>query len=157
MRRKLQSGFSLIELLVVVAIIMTISAIVIPNYMAAKIRANESVAVANVRAVLSAQVIYNNMFPQVGYAPNISSLAGNATPPTPGAAGLVPNELAKPGRSYTLTLIPKAEGDLNIGFTVTNQPAHPGVTGRRGFCANETGAISFSEDGSGNCAVAIPF
>jgi len=141
----------------VVAIILVISAIVIPNYLSAKMRANESVAVANVRALVNAQALYQHMFPQVGYAPDVKSLGGNATPPAPDAAGLVADDLAAATNGYRLSITPKAEGVLNIGYNIVGLPTKPGVTGKRGFCANETGAISYSDDGSNNCTTAIPW
>lgn len=152
-----QSGFSLIELLIVVAVILVICAIVVPNYLSAKMRANESATVANMRALVSAQALYMHMFPEVGYAPDVKSLGGNATPPASGAAGLVPSELAGPSNGYKLSITARADGAVNVGYNITGVPTRPGVSGRRGFCANESGAISYSDDGSGNCTTAIPW
>src|SRR5712692_5484609 len=82
-----QKGFSLIELLIVVAIILIIAAIAIPNLLRAKISANESSAVGSVRNIITAEISFNTTFPQQGFAIAIVDLgpgAGNLTCPGTG-------------------------------------------------------------------------
>src|SRR5438105_236512 len=82
-----QKGFSLIELLIVVAIILIIAAIAIPNLLRARIAANESSAVASVRTLNTAQISYNSAYPTVGYAATLAALAGTScAPPTSAGA-----------------------------------------------------------------------
>src|SRR2546427_2894901 len=69
-----QKGFSLIELLIVVAIILIIAAIAIPNLLRAKISANESSAVGSVRNIVTAQVSYQSTYPQNGYGLTLDNL-----------------------------------------------------------------------------------
>ena len=81
-----QKGFSLIELLIVVAIILIIAAIAIPNLLRARIAANESSAVAAIRTLNTAQISYNSAYPTVGFASTMGALAGTSCAP-PSSAG----------------------------------------------------------------------
>jgi len=77
-----QRGFSLIELLIVVAIILIIAAVAIPNLIRAKISANQASVVASLRSISTAQIQYQSNWPNVGYAPSLISLgSGAATSP----------------------------------------------------------------------------
>src|SRR6266581_8790120 len=75
-------GFSLIELLIVVAIILIIAAIAIPNLLQARLAAYEASAAGSLSAIKSAEVTYYSAYPMVGYSPDIGSLGG-APPCTP--------------------------------------------------------------------------
>src|SRR5215472_2297518 len=72
-----QRGFSLIELLIVVAIILIIAAIAIPNLMRARIAANESAGASTVRTLNTAEVTYSTTYSAQGYAPNLTTLGPN--------------------------------------------------------------------------------
>src|SRR3569832_814425 len=89
-----QKGFSLIELLIVVAIILIIAAIAIPNLLRSRIAANESSAVGSMRSINTAQVTYASSYPDTGFGANLTVLG----PPSSGSvsstnAGLVDNVL----------------------------------------------------------------
>jgi prepilin-type N-terminal cleavage/methylation domain-containing protein len=81
---KKRKGFSLIELLMVVAIILMIAAIAIPNLMRSRMAANESSAVGSVRTINTAEVSYAEQFPDTGYALTLDSLGGTAVACAPG-------------------------------------------------------------------------
>src|SRR6202142_565452 len=78
-RMRTQKGFSLIELLIVVAIILIIAAIAIPNLLRARMAANESSAVASIRTINTAMITYNSSYPTVGFAGTLASLGGSCT------------------------------------------------------------------------------
>src|SRR5579862_2498067 len=108
-RRKAQAarGFSLIELLIVVAVILIIAAIAIPNFIRSKMRANEATAVENLRTITTANVVYSTTY-SIGFSPTLVALAGNPTFPDQTQAGLIDSVLgggAKTGYNYTYSVI----------------------------------------------------
>jgi prepilin-type N-terminal cleavage/methylation domain-containing protein len=142
-----QKGFSLIELLIVVAIILIIAAIAIPNLLRAKIAANESSAAASVRTLITANVEYSTSYPNNGYAANLAVLGPGATStcgtggPTSDFACIVDAVLAGGTKSgYTI-----ADAGLNkvLGafteFTISATPTTINSSGVKGFCATEDG------------------
>ncbi len=129
-----QKGFSLIELLIVVAIILFIAAIAIPNLLRARIAANESSAVASVRTINTAMISYNSSYPTVGFAANLTALTGTCTGsvvPTSTSACLIDTTLASGTKSgYTFN----AAG-TSSGYAVWATPTQVNTTGVRGFCS----------------------
>jgi len=146
-----QKGFSLIELLIVVAIILIIAAIAIPNLLRARIAANESSAVGSTRTVNTAQVAYNSAFPTVGFAVALNNLAGTctgSTVPTSTSACLIDNVL---GASNTTTKSGYSFSLSNGGSTTTPQGAYEldakpltvNQTGVRYFCSSADGVVRY--------------
>jgi prepilin-type N-terminal cleavage/methylation domain-containing protein len=146
-KMKKEKGFSLIELLIVVAIILIIAAIAIPNLMRARIAANESSGVASIRTINTAEVSYSTAFPSNGYAAALANLGG-ATPCTPAVATgcLIDNVLAggtKSGYSFLATGANPING-INTTYAAGTAPVTYNQSGVRKFCSIEDGVIRYN-------------
>jgi type IV pilus assembly protein PilA len=155
-----QKGFSLIELLIVVAIILIIAAIAIPNLLRAKISANESSAVGSIRNIVTAETSYQSSYGEYGFAQTLVLLgpgAGNLTCPAAGPAPtvgacLLDSSLGgavnsiKSGYEFEATGDNPQPADANgvvmrTGFTAAGVPANYNQTGVRAFCAGDDGVL----------------
>jgi len=151
---KRQAGFSLIELLVVVAIILIIAAIAIPNFLRAKISANESSAVSSVHAIDTAEISYSSMYSNIGYSVSLADLGTGGVSPCPSTATascFIDPILASGTKSgYNFTYAQNAASTPALGFTINADPTVSGVTGGKGFYSDESNAIRYNTSGSTN-------
>jgi len=153
-----QEGFSLIELLIVVAIILILAAMAIPNLLRARIAANEASAVRSIRTINTAMVIYQSTYPTVGFASTIAALGPSASTgcTTPAltnsclidwiVAQATAAGSAKSGYYFKDTPASTVGGVL-LGYTIDGLPASIDQTGVRGFCSNEDAVIRFTVQG----------
>ena len=146
---KAQKGFSLIELLIVVAIILIIAAIAIPNLLRSRMAANEASAVGSMRTINTAGVSYSTTY-GIGFPAALTNL-GPAATATSTSADLVDSVLAagvKSGYSFTYTAgAADAAGNINT-YTLTADPTAVGTTGQRYFFTDQSGVIRANPTGA---------
>jgi len=144
-----QKGFSLIELLIVVAIILIIAAIAIPNLLRARMAANESSAVASIRTINTGMVTYNSTYPLTGFAAALTNLGGVA-PCTPSVATacLIDSVLAAGTKSGYIFAATGAGGPPAVTYYATATPTVPNQTGIRAFCSFEDAVVRVDPTGT---------
>lgn len=151
-----QTGFTLMELMIVVALILIIAAIAIPSLVNAKINANEASAVASIRAIGQAEVQYEAAYG--GFADSLANLGG-AEPCKKSAATacLLDQSLAggvKSGYNFAAVGGAASAGGGNSTFVAGAAPVEFDHSGRRLFCATEKNVIRV--DGNSAEATAPP-
>jgi prepilin-type N-terminal cleavage/methylation domain-containing protein len=163
-----QKGFSLIELLIVVAIILIIAAIAIPNLMRSRIAANDAAAASTVRTLNTTEVTYSTTYPTAGYAPDLKTLGPGVSSgcpssgPTSTAACLLDATLGDPGSTGTTYATKDAFHYLVTG--VGSNPTTDYVvfavpigssSGDKDFCSYSDAVVRFQGDSSPSGASAI--
>jgi type IV pilus assembly protein PilA len=159
-RRELARGFSLIELLIVVAIIMIIAAISIPNLLRSRMAANEASAVGSVRTINTSAVEYQAIY-GAGFPGSLKVIGTTGATTNCNNAQLIDSVLTSGTKSgYKLEIVPGAvpvppttvpqgcTGGFSDGYVVTAIPITVGTTGQRAFCSDATGVIRSNPTGT---------
>ena len=162
--KKKQKGFSLIELLIVVAIILIIAAIAIPNLLRSRMAANEASAVGSIRTMNTAAITYSSTYGN-GFPPSLAAIGTTGTAAVGcNNASLLDTVLTAGTKSgYGFGLQPGSvaaaatpptgcTGGFADGYVVTAQPVNTGTTGQRSFCSDASGVIR--QDPTGAVATA---
>ena len=161
--RRRPNGFTLMELLIVISIMLILMLIAIPNFNKMKATANETSAINSLQAIYKAEIQYQTTYPSNGFACSLSALGGDpkSGPPSPTSAQLVQGDLASGVKAgYTFSIVNCTKVTVNntdqiTGFDVTAVPQAVGKTGNRGFCMDQYSEIKSDPSGGTNCTQSI--
>lgn len=160
-RRSIQpNGFTLMELLIVISIILILMLMAIPTMGNMRRQGNETSAIQSIRAISMAEIQYESTYPANGFACSLQALGGDPSSgaPSPAAAQMLQGDLASGSKSgYTFSIGNCTKVSVNgqdrvTSYIVTAVPQSVGHSGNRGFCSDQNGgAPKYDPAGGTNC------
>lgn len=155
--RTRQKGFSLIELLIVVAIILIISAIAIPNLLRARVAANQASAVGSIRTINTSAVTYSSTYQDSGFPATLAAMGG-ADPCTASSTNAcLLDEVLSSGTKSGYTFVWTSDGNTpSVGYTITATPISVGSSGQSMYCSDQSGDIFYDPSGAGCTSASAP-
>lgn len=151
LRLNKRKGFSLIELLIVVTIILIIAAIAIPNLMRNKIQANETSAVQSLRALNESALLYSNSYGGFPHAIAELGPAVSGTQASSANADLIDSVLSsgvKAGYRFTYTPGTADPAGHVLTYSIVATPVAPGSSGQRSFYTDQSGTLRNTSSGT---------
>jgi type IV pilus assembly protein PilA len=149
-RNSMRKGFSLIELLIVVTIILIIAAIAIPNLMRSKIQANETAAVSTLKTLTESALLYSNTYG--GFPHALSDMGpgsgGNAMSTSADLIDSILASGAKSGYRFSYAAVSTDPSGSVLSYTITATPLVPGSSGQRSFFTDQSGTIRSTGNGT---------
>lgn len=153
------NGFTLMELLIVIAIILILMLMAIPTFGTLKKKANDLSAINSIQKINQAEIQYESTYPANGFSCSLTALGGDSSSgaPTPALSQILQGDITSGSKSgYTFTIghctkVTANGQDRVTGYQITAVPWTVGKTGDRGFCSDESGQIKFDPTGGSNC------
>lgn len=145
-------GFSVVQAVVIVAILLVIAAVTIPELLHSNLSENESSAVGSLRTLNSSCASYAMLYG--GYPKSLSNL-GPGNPAHSGSADLIDSVLAsgtKDGYIFTYTAGATGVSGNVLSYSITTNPATPGTSGQRGFFTDQSGVIRANKGGGADAS-----
>jgi len=155
--RTRQKGFSLVELLIVLAIILTICAIAIPNLQSARMAANQASAVSSLRTINGSAITYSLTYPDTGFPASLSAMGGAQPCTASSASACLLDEVLASGTKSGYTFVWTGDGNTpSVGYTITATPVTAGSSGKIMFCSDQSGNVFYDPSGAACTSTSAP-